>query len=501
MATYYGYADRDASSQVNWAEVGKNMTDMLQEQNRIREAKKAEIDEASRKFGETLANAPTGQNDGLNGFALSHANEASKFRLMQDRLLKSGMLDIRAYTVGRQNLLDGTNRAFEIAKNLQTVYAEKKDKYDKGELGEADVKLLSMIEGFGKLDNTRTYINPTNGTVSIAQTVKNPDGTITMTENPNGYMSIQEMQTFMQKDIGKFKLEDALEAQVKRTGGEIQSYINAPGVQRAGSITQISDPTIKANFDKYLDGIIKSETVNDFHNMSTLMDYVNVNPKTGNAWEMSFDPKDKNNPDVIYCEKDGQGWFKPVLSKDQQDLVNDYLKTKYIGMLDREVKKQSIGEVSQTTAATIGMKQQADYSKYLGQQIGLLVSGTPEQKRTASAALNALQAASGVNLGFKTDVDTQGNVSFIDANGRKDPFNLTGVTKEEAGMQMFGKYMAPFGLDEDIFRNSLMGKGSKNVTIPSGPVYTQAGTKQKTAINKDDAGTTTIETILNAGKK
>ena len=35
MATYYKYADREAGSQVNWAEIGKNLTDTLSEENKL----------------------------------------------------------------------------------------------------------------------------------------------------------------------------------------------------------------------------------------------------------------------------------------------------------------------------------------------------------------------------------------------------------------------------------------------------------------------------------
>ena len=60
MGTYYKYAERSADSTINWAEVGKNMTDMLQEETRIREEKKSAIDKSTRELGETLANAPMG---------------------------------------------------------------------------------------------------------------------------------------------------------------------------------------------------------------------------------------------------------------------------------------------------------------------------------------------------------------------------------------------------------------------------------------------------------
>ena len=54
MATYYKYAERSADSTINWAQVGQGMTDMLQEEARIREEKKAAIDEASRRQQKVL---------------------------------------------------------------------------------------------------------------------------------------------------------------------------------------------------------------------------------------------------------------------------------------------------------------------------------------------------------------------------------------------------------------------------------------------------------------
>lgn len=56
--TYYKYAEKQADSQVNWFQVGKDLTDMLKKETEIRDQKKAAIDEASRQFGQELENAP-----------------------------------------------------------------------------------------------------------------------------------------------------------------------------------------------------------------------------------------------------------------------------------------------------------------------------------------------------------------------------------------------------------------------------------------------------------
>ena len=49
MATYYKYAERSADSQVNWAEVGKGISDMLADEVKIREEKR-KMAEANKAF-------------------------------------------------------------------------------------------------------------------------------------------------------------------------------------------------------------------------------------------------------------------------------------------------------------------------------------------------------------------------------------------------------------------------------------------------------------------
>ena len=47
MATYYKYADREASSQVNWSEITSNMVNSLKEVQTIRDSKRKAIDDAT----------------------------------------------------------------------------------------------------------------------------------------------------------------------------------------------------------------------------------------------------------------------------------------------------------------------------------------------------------------------------------------------------------------------------------------------------------------------
>ena len=47
MATAYKYVEREATDNINWAEVGANFSGMLQEEMRVRQEKKDAIDEST----------------------------------------------------------------------------------------------------------------------------------------------------------------------------------------------------------------------------------------------------------------------------------------------------------------------------------------------------------------------------------------------------------------------------------------------------------------------
>ena len=101
MASYYGYAEREADSQIDWSAVGKQFVDVLQDEAKIRAEKKQAIDDASREMARVLQEAPTGDNLTMNQFTLDYAADAQALLLQQDRLLKAGILKPKDYSVVR----------------------------------------------------------------------------------------------------------------------------------------------------------------------------------------------------------------------------------------------------------------------------------------------------------------------------------------------------------------------------------------------------------------
>jgi hypothetical protein len=361
--TFYKYAERSAESQINWAEVGKNVTEMLSTEAALREEKKAAIDEASRQFGNVLSNAPTGDFQSANEWTLNFANDAAQQRLIQDRLLKSGRMDLRDYTVQRQNLNDSTEQLFTISKEYQDKYKEAVERYGSDQSQEFEIWLTKQAEGLSNFTNTKAYINPTNGQVSIAQMkkVKGPDGqeVLVMDENPDNYVSVNQLKNRMNVKLDKYKYQEAVDKQVDSLGEVTLTNVSKlRGAYRMLRIDEFTDPTKRARLSDeekqvvttYMDweqNMIESELANPFNQLGLLTDSVDKVPGTNDFYEFTFDPElAKTNPKYIYMEDDGSGMPRPKFTEEQNKVATDFLRTQTRNSLDQKTKTDLQAEPS-----------------------------------------------------------------------------------------------------------------------------------------------------------
>jgi len=159
MATYYKYAERQEDAYVDWNAIGKEVSDSLLKEKKFREDTKAKIDEDTRQLGVKIDNAPQGQFQDGNKFTLQYASDAQQARLLQDKLLKSGQLSLKDYTVQRQNLNDGTSQIFDLAKLYQENYKTRMEGVNSGKLQDMNVANLASVEGFADFSKSQAVIN------------------------------------------------------------------------------------------------------------------------------------------------------------------------------------------------------------------------------------------------------------------------------------------------------------------------------------------------------
>lgn len=464
--TYYKYAERNVESQINWAEVGKNLTDMLSEEAKVREEKKAAIDEATRKFGETLANSPQGEHAGMNQWALNYASDAQEARLIQDRLLRSGQLKLRDYNIMRQNITDGTNGAFDLFKEYQEEYKVKMERAKSMDPNTASQYLerweMEQAEGFSNFTKSKLYVNPTNGQVSVGKMVYNKDkGVMELSSNPNDFTTINQMRNRIKSRYDKYNV-DANASQWAKGLAKFQREIKV-----AGGMKKITDPSLRKEFDAAFDAMLKAQLEgNPYNTTSILTDYLGSD-KNGNQYTFTYDETEAAaNPNKVLLKPDPTnpgGSYIPDFStangKIQYEAAKDYMKTQTIVKLERLEDFQQ-GPQMQEWQYKIG--QDAKKQDNMSNMLAMLYSGDDKEVTSAMAYFNGLPG------GVKVDRAADG-VSFTMTNKegkkitKKVPFK---VGDQEIGVENFIKGASSWFLGETsdpkaAERAALKAKGKK----------------------------------------
>jgi hypothetical protein len=440
MATYYKYAERSAESQINWAEVGKNMSDMLKEETRIREEKKSAIDAASREFGNTLANPPQGEHKGANQWALEYGDNASQFMLMQDRLLKSGQMKLKDYTIARQNILDGTDRAFNLTKDYQAVFADKMERYKTDKSQDLEQWLMGQAEGYSDFNKSQLYINPTDGTVSVAmKELKKVDGkdVYVMNKNPNTFTTVNSLRNQIAGKYDKYNTNIATDAFVKGLGENVTSVIaKTASLSAGGLILNVEDirnrkdidPATKEILYKFSDSenqFIKGSLANPYDRLSVLTNSQKFAPN-GQQYGFTYDDKEAaSNPNKILLRKDPSSDQPiPEFSKEQMKVSEDFMRTELRAKYTRteELKTTPQVQLQERRAPSEVEINRAEKGKTQLEAAGawnqLYTGKTPAAKQAAADILLGTPSAKEMGL-LKIDMESKpGTVILKYANNK-----------------------------------------------------------------------------------
>lgn len=437
MATYYKFAEREADSFVNWAEIGKGLTDMLQEQTKIREDKKAAIDQVTRENLKSLAEAPTGDHTGLNTWSLEYADNARQAILLQDRLLKSGALKLKDYTVMRQNLNDGTDELFSVIKNFQTAFKEKRDRMisndPKNKSQAFEMDLMAYTEQFGDFSKSKAIIDPNNFMVNVG--IMEPDP-----EN-QGVMKVGKMiapSGFLKKiqntKVDYFDSSAAAEAASKSFGAFAESTIQELS-RLQGKVVTIEDVRKRPGYEEAINEELNSFFSNPF-NMTSILTNDLVKDKNGKAYVSNISGKEGN---VIQYVFDPQtNYYKPMLTAEQEQAARDYMRRKIEQRLDIKIKEDPFNkpqpQVSQAapvapSGSDVPLKDR--YKVAVTQRTGFTEKAfTPKMSETINNLQSVLsQVPRGTDfavIGGKTD----GEVNIMKGDQLVRSFNVRGINQQ-----------------------------------------------------------------------
>jgi len=319
MATKFGYVERQAT-QVDWSAVGKQFTDVIQEENRIRQEKKAAIDEASREMANILQNAPTGDNQTANEFTLNYANDAQALLLQQDRLLKAGILKPRDYQVVRANLNDSTDQLFKLGKEYQDEYKEKMERWEGDISSFYEVWEMEQTEGLANIKNGKALINPNSGVVSIGMW---KDGK--MDGEPGSYATVNQLRMRLKQKTDRFQTDEAVTNAVKTLGGnQWVEVFEANGGGKLDQVLTTMDKKQRADYETWENNTVEAMIGNERDKASILLD-TEVNAPNGKRYTLTYN-KAEQDENTIYINTEKNPAGVPEFTDEQNDVIDKALR-------------------------------------------------------------------------------------------------------------------------------------------------------------------------------
>lgn len=432
--TYYKYAERDANSQINWAEVSKGLSDTIIQVDKDRQAKKAAIDASTREAMTTLADAPKGENTTASAWTINYANDMMNYRLTLDRLLKSGQMKLSDYQVAAQNSVDSTNLVFTLAQEYQDQYKVIMDrsrtlgKNGMPQSSRLESELAALNESFANISNTVPTINSTNGMVYLSNPEVGEDGVEKLGKN---YVSLQALRNRVNSKIDSYSVPLGISTAVSTLGKNTISELGKTNFRRTGVVTDISDPTLRKTYTDWEDATIEDIIANKNQLASVLADNMNINPRSGKPYTATYSKEEFDNDlvgDMILMEnRNGSGVITPKFKEEQIEDAKAYLKSQVSSYIDKTAEKRPFQEPEpqRPSQADIDAQNAVKKAKQGGNMLAKFYSGDDAEIQSAIDYFNGLSDVSfiertpdGINVTLTTTGETK-TIRFNNPNGKR----------------------------------------------------------------------------------
>jgi hypothetical protein len=343
MATFYKYQERDLDSQVNYADIGLGISNLVTDQLATRKAKKEAYDDQVRAFSQYLDEHPKGDDVNMTEWTASYASQMQQQMLANQRAFKNGRVSERDNVIFMQNVQNGTKTMFDLSTDYQAEYADKMARMKSNDPANKSQYLESFLaqdaEGYGNFKNAKPIIDPKTGLVLMS--VKQKDGTYQTVSAANLQTRIKAKYDYFDTDATATSVESGI-------GEEITSTLIAANRSRGGQITAVQDKEIKDGFKDALTAQLNSYLVDQPLNVSSIL--TNTLNEDYN-YTFSREEADKDPKKILLItEPGGSGTPMPDFStkygKEQKEKALDYMYQQVIQKIDRKVEQNYIGKES-----------------------------------------------------------------------------------------------------------------------------------------------------------
>lgn len=359
--TYYKYAERTADQFINWREIGKSISDTIQEQSKIREEKKATLDKEFRETMKAVVDSPQGTDNEVNSWTLNVTNNAAEYLRTINNELKAGRMSPKDFTIARQNVTDDVNGLFTQIKSYQEWHKGRLARIQSGKASGLELSLNEQAEKIADLKNTSGYFDPMTGSLFFSKTDESgkPD--------KSNLLSAKNMFKITGTQVDKYDLNSEL-VKMGKMFAPYKRVIGRSGVQTK------DDVTLRKGFDEVKNSTFGAILDNPYTAASVLTD----NGLDGYTYTTGEPKSDKE----IKIVQTPNG-YQPQITESQRKAAMDFMERQLSVYLPYE--ETPMPKASTTT----GDKEDkmTDNEKAALGTIKSLYSGTPAQKKVAADRL------------------------------------------------------------------------------------------------------------------
>ena len=341
--TYYKYVEREQDSRVNWNEVSRDLTARLKLETEDRALQKEEIEEQTRALLNYQDNPPAGLNSTLNQQVQNLSSDLMEATILQQKLLKSGELSMRAYKNIRQNMQDDTENYYRVYKGYNDKFAYYAERQQPGSAANGIDKAGSWLEAknmvtLEEMHNFTKYtptVNAGLGGIDLLEFDENGD----VVKGKGA--SVKDYLTRMESEYDSYDLNKKENNEVDRLG--LITSAKYVGDLSKGIIT-LEAARLNPEFNEWLntatieimgDDLQMSQILGDNMKTIPLNEKGEYDPKGRmKPFEITDDPEVTGDQYVLrYRDPNGgRPLYAPTTDK-QKDLLKDYVESRLIARL------------------------------------------------------------------------------------------------------------------------------------------------------------------------
>lgn len=448
MATFYKYQERDLDSQVNYADIGLGISNLVTDQLATRKAKKEAYDDQVRAFNQYLDEHPVGDEKNMTEWTASFASQMQQKMLANQRAFKNGQISERDNVVFMQNVQNGTKTMFDLSADYQAEYKDKMERMNATDPANrsqgAETWLIEQFESFSNFKQTTPIINDKTGLLLLNK--KNENGTFdivsaadmaTRIKAKYNYFDIDKATTDSEAIMGKFVTAAVEERAARAKQGMTSEEENKLNIQN------------KEKFDKGLATQTAVYLSIPNNTMSVLTNSIGV-AENGKAYTWTFSKEEAANDPmkILMVQKAGsvgppQPDFTTENGKKQQAVANKFYGDMLKSKVDYERKVDVTSAISDAPQqqewqylASRGGREEKEYTKTMTNNLAKLYGGTEAEIKAVTPYLRdydktikSVSRKNGALVIERFDVNKDGVILKNKVSSKEYPFK----TKNKKG--------------------------------------------------------------------